>query len=128
LFVNTVRISGDNTMRNSIPAVINVGQQIKRARKAKGLSQPALSELCGWGYNQARISHYETGRNKITTDDLQTIAAALEMRLVDLLDDGAKAAPRPRATRATKLAELILSLPIKRQEALFVLLENLQGR
>ena len=56
---------------------MNVGDRIRAARLAKGWTQPELSEQCGWGYKQGRVSHYESGRRKVNPDDMATIENAL---------------------------------------------------
>ncbi len=64
---------------------MTIGSRIKAARKAKKLSQPELADLCGWGLNQGRISHYEKGRRQVSIPDAVIIAAALGTNIVDLL-------------------------------------------
>lgn len=57
--------------------------RIKEHRSQAKLSQATLAERCGW--EQARISHYETGRREPGLSDLQVIAAALGITVSDLL-------------------------------------------
>lgn len=56
---------------------MGIGERIAAARAAKGWTQPELAERCGWGHNQARISHYETGRREPDFNDLCVIEDAL---------------------------------------------------
>lgn len=56
------------------------GELIKAARKRNKLNQSQLSELCGWGYSQGRISHYETETREPSLNDLVTIAKALGLK------------------------------------------------
>ncbi len=64
---------------------MNIGNKLKEEREKKGLSQPALSDLCGWGYKQARISHYETGRRAMQPEDMIVVENALELHRGALL-------------------------------------------
>lgn len=57
--------------------------RIKELRQQARLTQAALAEKCGW--EQARISHYETGRSEPRYQELKTIAAALGVSLQQLL-------------------------------------------
>lgn len=60
---------------------------IKEQRINAGLSQDELAEKCGW--EQARISHYETGRRQPKLGDLETIANALHIGVNELfMPDG----------------------------------------
>jgi len=65
-----------NTFCN-IVVMMSVGVRIKAARLAAGLGQAELAELCGWGHNQGRISHYETGKRYPDPDDMVLLENAL---------------------------------------------------
>ncbi len=56
---------------------------IRTARKQAGFTQVQLSEATG--IDQAAISRMENGKQRITLNDLATIAGALDMPLRDLL-------------------------------------------
>lgn len=56
---------------------MGIGERIAAARQAKGWTQPELAERCGWGHNQARISHYETGRREPDFEDMRTLEDTL---------------------------------------------------
>ena len=62
-----------------------IGNRIKAARKAKGLSQSELSELIdrSVGY----MSYIETGRKKPSLETLIQIANALDVTIDELLSD-----------------------------------------
>ena len=64
---------------------MNVGHLIAARRKNLNLTQPELSERCGWGFNPGRISHYEKEIREPKLADLETIAKALETTLEALL-------------------------------------------
>lgn len=66
---------------------MEIKDKIKLLREMRRWSQPELAERCGWGYNQSRISHYETGNREPKLRDLQTIAKALGISMEALIDD-----------------------------------------
>ena len=57
-----------------------LGQRIRKAREARGLSQEELAELIS--RDQRSVSEYESGKRRIFAHDLPTIARALEVPLV----------------------------------------------
>ena len=61
-----------------------IGQQIRKARKAHGLSQEQLAEMVG--ISTTHMSHIETGNTKLSLPVLVDIASALEVRTDDLLE------------------------------------------
>lgn len=60
-----------------------IGQNIRRLRKAHGLSQEELAERID--ISTTHMSHIETGNTKLSLPVLVDIAAALEVRTDDLL-------------------------------------------
>ena len=62
---------------------MDIGQNIKRIRKEKGLTQKRLGELCG--INEANIRKYELGGAKPKIETIQKIAEALQVPLSDLI-------------------------------------------
>jgi HTH-type transcriptional regulator/antitoxin HipB len=52
-----------------------VGQQIREARKAKGLTQKELGEKLG--VSESTVNQYESGKQNLTIDTLTKIADAL---------------------------------------------------
>jgi len=65
------------TFRSELDARAALGAQLKAARTAHGLSQPALAKLSG--LQQAEISRIETGIANPTADTLVRLAAALNL-------------------------------------------------
>ncbi|MCJ8168654.1 XRE family transcriptional regulator [Atopomonas sediminilitoris] len=63
-----------------------LGQRINHYRRAKGLSQLALADLCGWAGGQARIGNYERDFREPSLPDIQLIANALGISVSDLVD------------------------------------------
>ena len=64
-----------------------IGQKIRKIRKAHGLSQEDLAERVN--ISTTHMSHIETGNTKLSLPVLVDIAAALEVRTDDLLNDSA---------------------------------------
>lgn len=67
------------TFRAELDARAALGAQLKAARIAHGLSQPALANLSG--LQQAEISRIETGVANPTTDTLVRLASALQLTM-----------------------------------------------
>jgi len=63
-----------------------IGQQIRKYRKAHGLSQEQLAEKVG--ISVTHMSHIETGNTKLSLPVLVDIANALEVQTDELLYDG----------------------------------------
>ena len=61
-----------------------IGQQIRKIRKAHGLSQEQLAERVNIA--TTHMSHIETGNTKLSLPVLVDIAAVLEVRTDDLLN------------------------------------------
>lgn len=62
-----------------------IGQRIRRYRKACGLSQEALAEKVG--ISATHMSHIETGNTKLSLPVLVNIAEALSVQTDALLYD-----------------------------------------
>ena len=58
-----------------------VGQQIKQARKAKGLTQKRLGEKLGVA--DSTVTLYEKGKQNLTIETLQKVADALGVTVGD---------------------------------------------
>lgn len=71
-----------------------IGQRVRRIRKAKSISQEALAERAG--ISTTHMSHIETGNTKLSLPVFAALAEALEVRADDLLYD----APRENAGAA----------------------------
>lgn len=106
---------------------MNIGKLIQETRISAGLSQPELAQACGWGEDkQARISHYETGRNTPGIDDLITIAGALGVSLSDLFKGFEEGSGSQDDRRRALFASKASQLSPKRQKLLLRFLEELQ--
>ena len=62
-----------------------IGQNIRKIRKAHGLSQEELAEKVN--ISTTHMSHIETGNTKLSLSVFVDIATALEVRTDDLLDN-----------------------------------------
>ena len=78
-----------------------IGQKIRKIRKAHGLSQEELAERVS--ISTTHMSHIETGNTKLSLPVFVDIAAALEVRTDDLLDN-------PAATISNSLDEIAVVL------------------
>ena len=56
---------------------MDIANRIRLGRESKGWTQPELAVRCGWGHNQGRISHYETGRRTPKASELADLENAL---------------------------------------------------
>lgn len=63
-----------------------LGTRIARLRKAKGFSQTQLGNECNWEKGQARVSNYEKGLREPNLADLRTLATALDVTLMELIE------------------------------------------
>jgi len=61
-----------------------IGNKIREAREARGLSQAELGRLIG--YSDVAIGNWEKGRRKINIEDLEQIASALGKPISYFLD------------------------------------------
>lgn len=61
-----------------------IGDLIRRLRKERGLSQPALAAKCGLSFQQ--IQKYERGQNRISASRLYDIAAALQVSVTSIFE------------------------------------------
>lgn len=61
-----------------------IGENIKTIRKEKGLTQKRLGELCGIA--ESNIRKYENGKQNPKLQTLAKIAAALDVKVNDLLE------------------------------------------
>ncbi len=61
-----------------------VGQQIRAARKAKGLTQKELGEKLGVA--DSVITNYESGKQNLTIDTLQKVADVLGVDVRSFFD------------------------------------------
>ena len=79
-----------------------IGQRIRKYRKALGLSQDALAERIG--ISTTHMSHIETGNTKLSLQVFADIAAALDVRADELLYD---APASGKAIGAQQIADVL---------------------
>lgn len=79
-----------------------IGQRIRKNRKALGLSQEELAEKIG--ISSTHMSHIETGNTKLSLPVLVSISAALEVRTDELLFE------EKTATRGEGLNDILAAL------------------
>ena len=78
-----------------------IGQQIRKYRKAHGLSQEALAEQIG--ISVTHMSHIETGNTKLSLPVFVDLARALDVPADDLLEE----TPSRRSTALNELEQLL---------------------
>lgn len=81
-----------------------IGQKIRQAREARGLTQEMLAESLG--VTQAAVSYWEAGRRAPDVDDLVAIADALNIDIAALFADARPRRLAPVVLRA--VAEQVL--------------------
>ena len=92
--------------------LVNVGEKIKTARIAKGLTQEQLGELLG--LQKSAVAKYENGRVvNIKRSTLQKISEVLGIRPAELITDNTKMTV---SENRQKLIELINSIPESKVE------------
>lgn len=85
----------------------DIGQRIRRYRKACGLSQEALAQKVG--ISVTHMSHIETGNTKLSLPVLAKIAEELSVGIDALLSD----APKPdKAKLSAEVQEILDSFEI----------------
>lgn len=89
-----------------------LGERIRQAREARGLSQEEFAERIS--RDQRSVSEYERGKRRIYAHDLPTIAKALDVSILYLFEDVASQADLDEAL----LAEFHQLKPPARQTAL----------
>jgi len=80
--------------RGPMPADVAVGENIRTARLAAGLSQTELSSACEVSFQQ--IQKYEKGTNRVGGSRLMQIAEALNVPAATLLPASQKHAVTPK--------------------------------
>ncbi|MFI3321617.1 MAG: helix-turn-helix transcriptional regulator [Rikenellaceae bacterium] len=59
-----------------------IGENIKKLRKARGISQQQLADLCD--FETSNMSRIEAGKSNFTISTLNKIAIALDVPLINL--------------------------------------------
>lgn len=66
---------------------MTVGENIKRIRKEKGLTQKKLGELCNPPISESNIRKYENGKQNAKIETVDRIASALGVRVIDIMEE-----------------------------------------
>lgn len=88
-----------------------LGQNIRKRRKALGLTQEELSEKLGLGHQA--LSRIEQGATAPKMDRLPRLAAALHCTVADLFQES------PNAGFAARIDDLFTGLSPRKQEFIF---------
>ena len=108
-----------------------VGQQIKKIRKQKHMTQDALAEELGGGCTNKTISRYETGKVEMGIQTLFDVAEALEVPVDKLVPDRLQVHMEEEEKSRRELLAIVGSLGTEDVEALLMVLEDsksLKGR
>lgn len=86
-----------------------IGENIKRIRKEKGLTQKQLGALCKPSMADSAIRRYEAGKANPKLATVRKIAEALDCKLYELVDDWTKVSPEEWAEDMASTAKTALS-------------------
>lgn len=96
-----------------------IGQRIRRYRKACGLSQEALAEKAG--ISATHMSHIETGNTKLSLSVLVNIAEVLDVQTDALLYDSPRFCKSVASERIQKVLDSCTT------EQLYVLIDAMES-
>jgi len=65
--------------------MMKLKDRIKEARKARGLTQPQLAELCG--VTRQAVYYWESGKREPSLEASVCLAKNLELKLLDLIGE-----------------------------------------
>lgn len=88
-----------------------IGQRIRKCRKAHGLSQEELAARVD--ISTTHMSHIETGNTKLSLQVFVDIAAALDVRADDLLNDNSFATTNANLEEISAVLEYCTANEIK---------------
>ena len=91
-----------------------IGNNIKRARELKGLTQDELAKRMGYK-SRSTISRIENGDNDVSQSKLKKFADILDVSIDFLLDDGSKKLqlPHSQGVRIPILGRVVAGIPLE---------------
>ena len=98
-----------------------VGKRLRLRRQELGYSQELTSEKAG--LHPTYIGQVERGEKNATLESIEKICIALDLPLEDLFDK--IITTNTKCNTARRCYDLIVSQPVKDQENLYILLENI---
>lgn len=75
-----------SALHNRLIARDQFAAKLRQFRLARGLSQEGLAELCG--LHRTYVGSVERGERNVSIDNIERIAAALEVNIRDLFAEG----------------------------------------
>ncbi|MBS0635860.1 MAG: helix-turn-helix transcriptional regulator [Verrucomicrobia bacterium] len=105
---------------------LNIGDNIKRIREAKGMSQKELITAIGMG--APMYSRIETGKTEPSISSLEKIAKALGVKLYELFTDVDSHEVNSHDGTLMEKVRLIESLTEDEQKTLFTILDAFVGK
>ena len=73
-------------LHNRLIARDQFAANLRQFRRARGLSQEGLAELCG--LHRTYVGSVERGERNVSIDNIERIAVALEVNIRDLFAEG----------------------------------------
>lgn len=95
-----------------------IGQQVRKYRRAYGMSQEQLAEKVG--ISVTHMSHIETGNTKLSLPVLVALAQALEVRTDDLIF---KERPVTRSEASESIEQILQDCSVRQMNVLIELLQ-----
>lgn len=92
------------------------GQNLKRIRESRGMSQEELAKALGYT-NRSSINKIEIGRSSIPTEKIQLTAQVLGVSPLELFDEGENTSVEPKADillESDKIKTMIFNGDIKK--------------
>lgn len=110
-----------------------IGENIKRIRKEKGLTQKQLGASCKPPMADSAIRRYEAGAANPKLATVRKIAEALDCKLYELIDDWTKVSPEEWAEDMASTANKAIKLfektePLEKQKNLFQKFQKLNEK
>ena len=108
-------------MGGEIVDYYEIGQRIRRIRKAKGISQEVLAEKVG--ISTTHMSHIETGNTKLSLEVFYNIVNALECTADELLFDLNE---NSQAVIHSNIAEILNKCSVNELNLIYDTIKNLK--
>lgn len=100
----------------------NISNNIKNIRKGKGLSQQEVADKIG--INRVQYTRIETGKSEPTVNMLQRIAQALEVELINIIQDNASFDIDSSNKSLVEKIKLIDELDMEQQKSIFTFIDT----
>ncbi|TWP30774.1 XRE family transcriptional regulator [Apibacter muscae] len=102
--------------------MIDISLHIKNIRKSKGFSQQDIADKIG--INRVQYTRIETGKSEPTLNMLQRIALALEVDLINLIEDNQAIEVDSSVKSLSEKIKLISELDQEQQRSIFTFIDT----